>query len=166
MVGFSTFHIIQRSIVLVELQEGGVVQKRVSVGCVGLLTGSFGFCRSITFSFTAAFIRKKCVFFRPFVLQFFNSSLTSGTVYTTCALLYESKAKGIVSWCTTAVAAMFGADKRRAAGGLLAGSMQTTADGAVIMSGPASEGVKEGLQTGAFLYRTLQVVRLYGTEEP
>lgn len=44
MVGFSTFKAVAGRILPVELREGRVVQKFVSLGCVELLTGSIGFC--------------------------------------------------------------------------------------------------------------------------
>lgn len=157
MLGFSILPAAQGPILPVELHEGRV-KKCLPLGCVGLLTGSFGFCWSITFSFTTAFIHKKC-FLLLFLLHVFNSSLTPGTVRPRCAPLSDSQTQETFSPCTTGVVAVFGADKRRAAGGLPGGSMRTTADGAVIMSRPASEEVKEGLHTGGLLCCRLQVVQ-------
>lgn len=165
MVGFSTFKAIAGRILPVELREGRVVQKFVSLGCIELLTGSIRFCWSITFSFIAAFVHKKR-FLLLLLLYVFHPSFTSGTVSPRFAPLSDSQAEGIFSLYTASVAAMFGADKRRAAGGLLGGSIQAPADGAVIMSRLASEGREEGLHAGGFLCCPLQAVRPDGSEAP
>lgn len=123
-------------------------------GCLELLTGSIGFCWSINFSFTAAFVHEK-----QFLLYVFHPSFTSGTVSPRFAPLSDSQAGGIFSPYTAGVAAVFVADKRRAAGGLLGGSIRSPADGAVIMSRPASEGREEGLHAGSFLCCPPRAVR-------
>lgn len=164
MVGFSTFKAVAGRILPVELREGRVVQKFVSLGCVELLTGSIGFCWRITFCFIAAFVHKKR--FLLLLLYVFHPSFTSGTVSPRFAPLSDSQAEGIFSPYTASVAAMFGADKRRAAGGLPGGSIRAPADGAVIMSRPASEGRGEGLHAGSFLCCPPQAVRPDGSEAP
>lgn len=166
MVGFSTLQAVACRILPVELWEGCVVQKFVSLGCVELLTGSIGFCWSITFSFIAAFVHKKRFLLLLLLLYVFHPSFTSGTVSPRFAPLSDSQAEGIFSPYTASVAAMFGADKRRAAGGLLGGSIRAPADGAVIMSRPASEGREEGLHAGGFLCCPPQAARPDSIEAP
>lgn len=82
------------------------------------------------------------------------------------APLSDLQAEGIFSPYAADVAAVFDADKRRAVGGLLGESIQALADGAVIISRPASEGREEGLHAGGFLCCPPQAVRSDGTEAP
>lgn len=116
------------------------------------------FCWSINFNFT----KVKC-FLPSFLFLVFNPSLKFGVVNPGFAPLSDLETVELFSLCTPCVA---GADKGQAAGGLLGGSIQATADGAVIISRPASERVKEKFCTVGFLCSCPQEVQLDCNESP
>lgn len=124
--GFCTFKPVAERTLRAELWGGRVVQESVSLSCIEPLTGSIGFCLSITLC-----INKE---------HFHVLTPPSPAVLRLRGLLRCLTHGQQEPSHTVGVAAVFGADEQQVAGGLLGGSMQAPADGAVIMSRLASEG--------------------------